>query len=73
MAVETERVLALKAFYMGHAIAEKHSIKATALAMVSAAISHLQNTTNAPEKLRLAFYHILRAEILRHETTPLDD
>ena len=73
MVVETEKVLALKAFYMGHAIAEKHSSKAIALAMIGAAISHLQNATDVPGKVRLAFYHMLRAEILRHETTPLNN
>jgi len=73
MSVEIDKLLALKAFYMGHAIAEKKTNKAPALSMVDAAIEHLRKASNPPEKMRLAFYHLLRAEILRHETTPLAD
>jgi hypothetical protein len=73
MSVSTEKLLALKAFYMGHAIAEKHIIKPTALAMINAAIARYQNSRETTEKVRLAFYFILRAEILRHEDTPIDD
>jgi len=73
MAVETEKLLALKAFYMGHSIAAKRILKDSALAMISAAIDHLKYRTSQAEKIRLAFYHMLRAEVLRYEGSPIED
>ena len=73
MSIDPEKLIVLKAFYMGHAIAQRHTVKPTALAMVDAAIGHFRNSSGAAEKARLAFYHMLRAEILRHGGTPMED
>lgn len=73
MAVSTEKLLALKAFYLGHAIAEKHASTATAMAMTSAAIDQLSGKAENQSLLRLAFYHLLRAETLRHGGNPVAD
>lgn len=73
MAIDQAKLLALKAFYMGHAIAQKHAITATAMAMIDSAISHLKCSSESTEQLRLAFYYLLRAEVLRHGGTPTGD
>ena len=73
MGIDVERLLVLKAFYMGHAIAEKRTSRPSALSMIGAAIEQLKTRQDARDQVRLAFYHMLRAEILRHEADPLPD
>ena len=73
MAIPVEKLLALKAFYLGHAAAEKPASRPTAIAMVTAAIKQLSAQTDRTAAIRLAFYHLLRAEILRHGGDPVPD
>lgn len=65
MTVETEKLLVLKAFYMGHAISEKTHNIPVALTMVNKAIQSLQGSFDNRALLRLLFYVLLKAEILR--------
>lgn len=65
MTIQTENLLVLKAFYMGHAISEKKHNIAIALDMVEAAIRKFARSENRQDKLRLLFYLLLKAEILR--------
>lgn len=73
MAIPVEKLLALKAFYMGHAAAEKRASRPIAIAMVTAAINQLSVQTDHTSLVRLTFYHLLRAEILRHGGDPVPD
>jgi len=73
MPVEPEKLLAMKAFYLGHAIAERSPNRSAALDLIGAAIVQLGERSETTEKVRLAFYHILRAEVLRHGGSPIDD
>lgn len=73
MTVAVETLLALKAFYLGHAAAEKRSSVPAAIAMASAAIDQLSARKDPTSITRLAFYHLLRAEILRHGGDPVPD
>ena len=65
--ISERQLLVLKAFYMGHAIAERTSIRAPATKMIDAAIEHLQ-VAETPHWL--AFYLMMRAEIARHDGEP---
>lgn len=73
MAIETEKLLALKAFYMGLDISKKYHVQISALSMVDAAIAQLKDKHELENKVRLVFYHLLRAEILRHGGSPVND
>jgi alkylhydroperoxidase family enzyme len=73
MATPVEKLLALKAFYLGHAAAEKAASRPTAIAMVTAAIEQLSTLADRTSAIRRAFYHLLRAEILRHGGDPVPD
>jgi hypothetical protein len=73
MPIEDEKLLALKAFYLGHGIAERSVLKHQALSMIDVAIAQLRASVEERAPLHLAFYHILRAEILRHEASPIQD
>lgn len=65
MSVDTEKLLVLKAYYMGHAIAEKKSNMSDALDMTDAAIRQLEKLSSEQNKFRLLFYILLKSEILR--------
>lgn len=65
MAIETEKLIVLKAFYMGHAISEKKHNIAIALDMVETAIRNFVASQDSQGRLRLLFYLLLKAEILR--------
>lgn len=73
MATPVETLLALKAFYLGHAAAERSASRPTAIAMVTAAIEQLSTLGDRTSVIRRAFYHLLRAEILRHGGDPVPD
>lgn len=69
-----EQLYVLKAFYLGHAIAENSASRTIAMAMINAAISQLENSATASGKFRLTFYLMLRAEVARHAgDIPLED
>jgi len=65
--ISEHQLLVLKAFYMGHAIAEKTAVRAPAVKMIDAAIRHLAES-ETPQWL--AFYLMMRAEIARHDGEP---
>ena len=65
MAIDTEKLLVLKAYYMGHAIAEKKQNIPVAIDMVNAAIQYLEAHRTEENEMRLLFYVLLKAEILR--------
>ena len=65
MSVQTEKLLVLKAFYMGHAISEKKHNISVALDMVETAIRKFAASEDSQSRLRLLFYLLLKAEILR--------
>lgn len=65
--ISERQLLVLKAFYMGHAIAEKIAVRASAIQMIDAAIEHLHES-ESPHWL--AFYLMMRAEIDRHDGEP---
>lgn len=67
MTVPPEKLLVLKAFYMGHAISEKKNNISVALDMVDTAIRKLAATEDHQGKMRLLFYLLLKAEILREK------
>lgn len=73
MAIDTEQLLALKAFYMGHGIAENRTMKSAAISMIDAAINHFRDRRTPEDRLRLAFYHLLKAEVIRHEGSPIQE
>lgn len=65
MATDTEKLLVLKAYYMGHAIAQKKQIESVALKMAGAAIAKLEQSDDPQSKVRLLFYVLLKCELLR--------
>ena len=62
---DVDRLLVLKAYYLGHAISENRQSRSTALDMVDAAIEYLRTTNQEENEVRLLFYILLKAEILR--------
>lgn len=69
-----EQLYVLKAFYLGHAIAENPASRTIALSMINAAISQLEDSITISGKFRLTFYLMLRAEVARHVgEIPLED
>ena len=66
-------LIALKALLLGHAAAIRPLRRRAALAMTSAAVNQLKRVRQPELRLRLAFYHLVRAEILRHDGDPLPD
>jgi hypothetical protein len=65
MNIEIEKILTLKAFFLAHKISENSASKIVAMDMVDAAIKQLQIRQTTTDKLHLAFYHIVRSEVLR--------
>lgn len=65
MSIPIEKLLVLKAYYLGHAISEKKVVIAPALDMVNAAIDYLSNKSDQSNQVRYLFYLLLKAEILR--------
>jgi len=63
--VPPDKLLVLKAFYMGHAISEKKHNISVALDMANTAIQKFETTDGSQGKMRLLFYLLLKAEILR--------
>jgi len=65
VSIPMEKLLVLKAYYLGHAIGKKKVIIAPALDMVNAAIDYLSNKSDQSSRVRHLFYLLLKAEILR--------
>ncbi|MEJ1470250.1 MAG: hypothetical protein RPU59_04155 [Candidatus Sedimenticola sp. (ex Thyasira tokunagai)] len=65
MTINTEKLLVLKAFYMGHAVAEKKHNAPVAIDMIDTAVRKLEKSTDEKNKIRLLFYVLLKSEILR--------
>jgi len=72
VAVETEKLLVLKAFYMGYSISERKHNVIVALEMIEAAIRQLEGSQDRQGWLRLLFYLLLKAEILRSKPEVLE-
>jgi hypothetical protein len=68
-----DKLLALKAFYLGHGATQSPLSKSDALRMVDAALQQLQSRHTYQDKVRRAFYHLLRAEIHRQGGDPIPD
>ena len=69
MGISTDKLLVLKAFYLGYEIREKHEFEERALKMIDYAISQLSNKTNKSDLKRLLFYLIVKCELLRFNKT----
>ena len=69
---DLEKLLAVKAFVLGLAVSHSPGRDA-ALSIVSTAIARLSPPEDVKETTRLVFYHLLRAEILRHNGSPIAD
>ena len=65
MDIETEKLLALKAFFLAHKIYDNSVSKPTAMNMIDSAIAQLKQRAPAKDKLNLAFYHLVRSEVAR--------
>ena len=65
MSVPVEKLLVLKAYYLGHAINEKKMVSPTALAMINTAIEFLAESNDSKDQLRYFFYILLKSEVLR--------
>ena len=55
MGISTDKLLVLKAFYLGYEIREKHEFEEKALKMIDYAINQLSNKTNKSDLKRLLF------------------
>ena len=70
--INIDKLLVLKAFYLGYEIRENHFNEAEALKLVNRAIgyySSLNKPLSKPESKRRLFYLLIKCELLRHETT----
>ncbi|MFD1710649.1 hypothetical protein FVQ98_18205 [Ottowia sp. GY511] len=65
MTIQADELLVLKAFYMGHAISTRKASIPVALGMADKAIEKFEAAEDDQEKIRLLFYLLLKAEILR--------
>ena len=68
-----EKILALKAFYLGRAIAPRPISRNRALQLLEDAIDQLQASNEPTNRIRLAMYYLIRAEITRGDELPIDD
>ena len=64
MGISTDKLLVLKAFYLGYEIREKHEFEERALKMIDYAINQLSNKTSKSDLKRLLFYLIVKCELL---------
>ena len=67
------RLAALKAVLLGHGASANEIRKRSALNMVSAAIDRLSRARRRDRLFQLAFYHLVRAEVLRLGGDPVPD
>jgi len=67
MNVSTDKLLAIKAFYLGHGIREQAEFKVNALKMIDSAINYLSEKEGLRDIKRLIFYKLIKCEILRFD------
>jgi hypothetical protein len=67
MNVSTDKLLAIKAFYLGHGIREQAEFKVNALKMIDSAINYLSEKEGLRAIKRLIFYKLIKCEILRFD------
>jgi len=67
MNVSTDKLLAIKAFYLGHGIREQAEFKVNALKMIDSAINYLSEKEGLIAIKRLIFYKLIKCEILRFD------
>lgn len=72
MSVNAATLLVLKAFYLGRAISDKKQSIALALPMIDAAVDALGKNQDPQSRMRLAFYLLLKAEILRESSQVIE-
>ena len=72
MGISTDKLLVLKAFYLGYEIREKHEFEEKALNMIDYAINQLSNETSKSNLKRLLFYLIIKCELLRFNKTVMN-
>jgi hypothetical protein len=65
MKVSTEQLLVLKAYYLGHGIAENTAQSAIAIGWIDRALDILSTETSKESLTRLLFYSLLKAEVAR--------
>lgn len=65
MTIDADRLLALKAFHLGRAIADRTPHRDAALRMIESAITQLELREDDQSQMRLLFYLLLKAETLR--------
>ena len=63
--VDKDKLLALKAYYLGRKVTENPQSVAVALKMIDVAVEVLSKRNGNEEKLRLLFYILLKCEITR--------
>lgn len=66
------KLIALKAFYMGHALTQKHLIKDQALSVIDSAINELIPKLDDKKRHFLMFLFMLKSEIMRGSTVSLE-
>jgi hypothetical protein len=67
MNVSTDKLLAIKAFYLGHGIREQAEFKVNALKMIDSAINYLSEKEGLRAIKRLIFYKLIKCELLRFD------
>ena len=72
MATDTEKLLVLKAYYMGHAISENKPNLTSVVGVIDRAIDILKKRSNRQDQIRLLFYLLLKAEALRESKNVLE-
>ena len=72
MNVSTDKLLAIKAFYLGHGIREQAEFKVNALKMIDSAINYLSEKEGLRAIKRLIFYKLIKCEILRFDDSGVD-
>jgi hypothetical protein len=65
MKISTDKLLVLKAFYLGHRIRDAVDFKDAAITMVNHAISNLEHKHSHKDKTRMLFYYLILCELLR--------
>lgn len=72
MNVPTDKLLVIKAFYLGHGIREQSEFKDIALKMIDSAINYLSDREEPRAVKRLIFYKLIKCEILRFDDNGVD-
>ncbi len=73
MSISVDKLLALKAFQLGTLANANPTSRPSAVAMLDGAIQHLVLKEDSTTVLRLAFYHLARAEMVRYDSDLVTD